>query len=219
LKDISFEIQPGLKYAICGKNGAGKTTLLRLLLGLEKPAKGVITVENIILGNRTIKKIRQTIGFVFQNPDSQVFAASVYEDIAFGLRNMGKKEDEIKTIVTQTLEYVDMVEYVDHSPYQLSFGQKKRIAIAGILAMDPKIIVLDEPFSNLDYPSKKALKEILEKLVRNKKKTIIFATHNRKLIEEWADYALFLDDGRLISFNESQKMAEVPETEELLGPC
>jgi len=218
LENISFEIIAGKKYAICGKNGAGKTTLLRLLMGLETPKSGLIEIQNIILNRKTIKEIRTKIGFVFQNPDSQVFAASVYEDVAFGLRNMGKKKEEIDELVQKALENVDMVEYKNRSPYQLSFGQKKRVAIAGVLAMDPAIIILDEPFSNLDYPSKVSLQDLLEKNVVQQGKTVIFASHNRQLIDSWADYALFLDEGKLIYKDNVSGLTAIPQAEKYLGP-
>ena len=218
IEKISFQIMPGKKYAICGKNGAGKTTLLRLLMGLETTQEGSIVIENLIMNRKNIKDIRQKIGFVFQNPDSQVFSASVYEDVAFGPRNMGLENDEIDKRVNEALENVDMLRFKDRSPYQLSFGQKKRIAIAGILAMDPSIIVLDEPFSNLDYPSKKSLKELLETKVIQKGKTIIFASHDRKLIDEWADYALFLDDGKLVYSDTAKGLTGIDIADKYLGP-
>jgi len=218
LHEISFEILAGKKYAICGKNGAGKTTLLRLLMGLETMQQGSIIVENIEMTRNTIRNIRQKIGFVFQNPDSQVFSANVSEDVAFGPRNMGLSEEEVNLRVKNALESVDLVEYTDRSPYQMSYGQKKRVAIAGILAMDPSIIVLDEPFSNLDYPSRTSLRKLLEKEVINKGKTIIFASHSRRLIHEWADYALFLDGGRLLYSGETKGLVDLPQAEIYLGP-
>jgi cobalt/nickel transport system ATP-binding protein len=218
LRNISFSITAGKKYVICGQNGAGKTTLLRLLLGLEIPQDGVIKVQDMKMNKKTIKEIRKEIGFVFQNPDSQVFSASVFEDIAFGLRNQGKSKDEIEKIVDISLDYVDMIEYKERSPYQLSFGQKKRIAIAGILAMDPSIIVMDEPFSNLDYPSKVKLQEILENNIINKGKTVIFAEHDRKLINDWGDYALFLDNGELIYSDTTKNLSSHPLADKYLGP-
>ncbi|NHJ49297.1 MAG: ABC transporter ATP-binding protein [Asgard group archaeon] len=218
LKNITFTISTGKKYVICGQNGAGKTTLIRLLLGLETPQSGIIKIRDLIMNRKTIKDIRKEIGYVFQNPDSQVFSASVFEDVAFGLRNQGKPKDEIEQLVDQALNYVDMIDYKDRSPYQLSFGQKKRIAIAGVLAMDPSIIVMDEPFSNLDYPSKVKLQEILENNVINRGKTVIFAEHNRKLIHEWGNYALFLDKGQLIYFDDVKGLINLPQTEKYLGP-
>ncbi|NHJ40471.1 MAG: ABC transporter ATP-binding protein [Asgard group archaeon] len=218
LKNITFTIAIGKKYVICGQNGAGKTTLLRLLLGLETPQSGTIKVRDSILSKNTLKDIRKEIGFVFQNPDSQVFSASVFEDIAFGLRNQGMAKEHIEKTVNQALNYVDMMEYKERSPYQLSFGQKKRIAIAGILAMDPSIIVMDEPFSNLDYPSKIKLQEILENNVIDRGKTVIFAEHDRKLINDWGDHALFLDKGELIYSDDTKGLSNHPLADKYLGP-
>ncbi|NHJ84055.1 MAG: ABC transporter ATP-binding protein [Asgard group archaeon] len=218
LEDLSFTIESGKKYVICGQNGAGKTTLLRLLMGLEIPQSGKIIINNIELNRKTIKEIRKYIGFVFQNPDSQVFSASVYEDVAFGLRNLGVKKEFEKNLVLDALKKVNMVEFQDRSPYKLSYGQKKRVAIAGVLVMEPSIIVLDEPFSNLDYPSKSSLKEILEEQVIKKGKTVIFASHSRHLIDEWADQALFLDGGKLIYNDSAKGLNKFPLAEHYLGP-
>ncbi|MFW9923333.1 MAG: energy-coupling factor ABC transporter ATP-binding protein [Candidatus Thorarchaeota archaeon] len=218
IHDVSFNILAGKKYALCGRNGAGKTTLLRLLMGLETPDTGSIKVENLLLNRKNVKLIRQRIGFVFQNPDSQVFSASVFEDVAFGPRNMGLKEEEVKARVQKALESVDLVEYADRSPYQMSYGQKKRVAIAGILVMDPAIIVLDEPFSNLDYPSRVSLRELLEREVIEKGKTILFASHSRKLIHEWADYVFFLDEGKILYSGETKGLVDIPLVEKYLGP-
>jgi cobalt/nickel transport system ATP-binding protein len=218
LKNITFTINAGKKYVICGQNGSGKTTLIRLMLGLETPQEGDIKVKNVVMNRKTLREIRKEIGYVFQNPDSQVFSASVFEDVAFGLRNQGKTKDEIEQLVDQALDYVDMVKYKERSPYQLSFGQKKRIAIAGILAMDPSIIVMDEPFSNLDYPSKIKLQKILENNVINRGKTVIFAEHDRKLIDEWGDFALFLNEGELIYSDDVKGLVKLPESEKYLGP-
>jgi len=218
LEDLSFTIESGKKYVICGQNGAGKTTLLRLLMGLEIPQSGKIIINNIELNCKTIKEIRKYIGFVFQNPDSQVFSASVYEDVAFGLRNLGVKKEFEKNLVLDALKKVNMVEFQDRSPYKLSYGQKKRVAIAGVLVMEPSIIVLDEPFSNLDYPSKSSLKEILEEQVIKKGKTVIFASHSRHLIDEWADQALFLDGGKLIYNDSAKGLNKFPLAEHYLGP-
>ena len=218
LNDITFKIEAGKKYAICGQNGAGKTTLLRLLMGLEMPESGKIIINGIKMDKKTIKETRKYIGFIFQNPDSQVFSASVYEHVAFGLRNLGVKKEQEEALVLAALEKVGMQEFRDRSPYQLSYGQKKRVAIAGVLAMEPSIIVLDEPFSNLDYPSKSALRELLEEKVVKKGKTVIFASHSRRLIHDWADLVLFIDDGKLIYSGPPEGMNALPLAEKYLGP-
>ena len=218
LENLSFKISIGEKFAICGKNGAGKTTLLRILMGLENHQTGKIQVQELTLNKDTIREIRKRIGFVFQNPDSQVFSASVYEDVAFGLRNLGLSEKEVEEKVQLALEQVGMTEYKEYSPFNLSFGQRKRIAIAGVLAMDPAIIVMDEPFANLDYPSHKALQEFLEKEVIERGKTLVFTSHSRKLIEEWADSVLFLEKGRKIYSGEVKRLSTLKETKLYLGP-
>ena len=174
LEDISFKIKIGSRFAICGANGAGKTTILKLLLGLLKHQKGQIKVQELVLSDKTIDEIRKRVGFVFQNPDVQVFSASVYEDVAFGPRNLGLNEEEVKERVEKALKAVGMLEYITQSPFQLSFGQRKRIAIAGILAMDPAIIAFDEPFANLDWPTSVSLQELLEQAVLKRGKTIIY---------------------------------------------
>ncbi len=218
LQNLNFTIPIGEKFAICGRNGAGKTTLLRLLMGLDFHQKGKIQVQELILDKNTIKEIRKRVGFVFQNPDSQVFSASVYEDIAFGPRNLGLTEEEVDKKVEYALEVVDMLEYKDYSPYNLSFGQRKRIAIAGVLAMDPAIIVLDEPFANLDYPSRKSLQKLLEKDVIEEGKTLVFTSHSRKLIQEWADEVLFLDKGKKLYSGRAEELSKINQTEQFLGP-
>jgi len=218
MHNLSIEIPPGRKYAICGQNGSGKTTLLRLLMGLETADKGTITIDGTLMDKKGLKFIRQKLGFVFQNPDSQVFSASVFEDVAFGPRNMGFSDEEIQNLVQESLEKVNMQDYSDRSPYLLSFGQKKRIAIAGVLAMDPSIIVLDEPFSNLDFPSRTSLMQLLDQEVREKKKTIIFATHSRKFICEWSDYAFLLNEGDILFEGEISDLNDFHKTDMLLGP-
>ncbi|UJG44511.1 MAG: energy-coupling factor ABC transporter ATP-binding protein [Candidatus Heimdallarchaeum endolithica] len=217
LKNLSFTINIGEKFAICGNNGAGKTTLLRLLLGLEFHQKGKIKVQELELNRDTVREIRKRIGFVFQNPDSQVFSASVYEDVAFGPRNLGFSEEEVEEKVERALEIVDLSEYKEHSPFRLSFGQRKRVAIAGVLVMDPAIIILDEPFANIDYPTRRSLQRILEKDVIEKGKTLIFTSHSRLLIENWSDNVLFLNKGVKLFVGSSSKLSDFPETEKFLG--
>ncbi|MHA1667982.1 MAG: energy-coupling factor ABC transporter ATP-binding protein [Candidatus Heimdallarchaeaceae archaeon] len=218
LYEISFRIKIGEKFAICGRNGAGKTTLLKILMGLEEHDKGTIKIQEFKLSAETVKEARKRIGFVFQNPDSQVFSASVFEDVAFGPRNMGLPEEEVIERVEKALTSVDLLEEIHSSPFKLSFGQRKRVAIAGVLAMDPAIIALDEPFANLDYPSRKSIQDLLEKDVLEKGKTLIFTTHSRKLIEEWADDVLFLEKGKKVYSGKPSRLKDLPDTIDLLGP-
>jgi cobalt/nickel transport system ATP-binding protein len=218
MQNLNMEILPGRKYAICGQNGSGKTTLLRLLMGLETVDNGTIIVDGLHLNKKNLKFIRQKLGFVFQNPDSQVFSASVFEDVAFGPRNMGFTSEEVENHVQGALEKVNMLEYRDRSPYLLSYGQKKRIAIAGVLAMDPSIIILDEPFTNLDFPSRISLMQLLDYEVRDRGKTIIFATHSRKFIQEWSNFAFLLDQGNILFKGEIVDLNKFHKSDLLLGP-
>ncbi|NPD87618.1 MAG: ABC transporter ATP-binding protein [Asgard group archaeon] len=218
LYNITFNIGIGTKFAVCGRNGAGKTTLLRILMGLEEHQAGNIKVQELTLNRENIKEVRKRIGFVFQNPDSQVFSASVYEDVAFGPRNLGLEEEEVEKRVEEALKSVDLLDCTHESPFRLSFGQRKRVAIAGVLSMDPSIIILDEPFSNLDYPTRTSLKKLLENSVLKRGKTIIFTTHYRKLINEWADSVLFLDAGKILYHGNVEDLSIIDEADRFLGP-
>ena len=187
-------------YALIGNNGSGKTTILRLLVGLIWPASGEVKIFNESLSKDKMKlwEIRKQIGFLFQNPDDQLFAPTVGEDVAFGARNLKLPEDLIKERVDWALKAVNLSEYENFSPFDLSWGQKKRVALAGLLVMKPRLLILDEPFANLDFKSIYNHLEILENLRKSQDLTIIFTTHNLFFVENWADKMLFIDDGRVI---------------------
>jgi len=188
--------------ALTGNNGSGKTTLLRLLVGLLKPKSGTIKVFDRILtrNKRNLWDIRKSIGFLFQNPDDQLFAPTIEEDISFGARNLRLDEEEVKERVNWALKAVGLLDFRDYSPFNLSWGQKKRAALAGLLVLKPKLLILDEPFANLDFKSIYSHLEILENLREETDITILFTTHNLFFVENWAYRMLFLDNGR-ISFN------------------
>ncbi len=130
----------------------------------------------------------------------------------------GLSDEEVDKRVDEALKAVDLLDYKEYSPFHLSFGQRKRVAIAGVLAMDPPIIALDEPFANLDYPTQKSLQTILEKDVIKKGKTLIFTSHSRQLIQEWSDKMLFLDKGEIVYFGPSSNLSQVENIDEYLGP-
>jgi cobalt/nickel transport system ATP-binding protein len=197
MENINFKVSQGTKFAITGPNGAGKTTLLKMIVGLNTPTVGEIRVFDKTVSKETIDDIRREVGFVFQNPDNQVFATTVYEDVAFGPRNLGLPENEVEEIVHSALENVNMTEYKDHSPFQLSFGQKKRVAIAGVLAMNPKMLIFDEPFANLDLPTTIALIKLLNKIIQEKELTILFASHDQRF-HKWSENLLVLNRGKMI---------------------
>jgi len=216
LEDISFSIPQGIKFAIAGPNGAGKTTLLKMIVGLNSPSKGEIRVFNKAVCKKQLDDIRREVGFVFQNPDNQVFATTAFEDVAFGPRNLGFSENDVETIVHGALENVGMEEWSDHSPSQLSFGQKKRVAIAGVLAMNPKMLIFDEPFANLDLPSTIALIKLLNKIIREKGLTILFASHDQRF-HKWAEKLLVLNRGKMIFCGPTSEGLQDKRVKEALG--
>jgi energy-coupling factor transport system ATP-binding protein len=178
LKDINLSIMPGEFIAIIGTNGSGKSTLARHFNALLTPTEGKCLVGGLDTSvEANLWPVRQTVGMVFQNPDNQIVAAIVEEDVAFGLENIGVPGPEIRPRVEAALETVGMTAYAKHAPHRLSGGQKQRIAIAGVLALEPKCIVFDEPTAMLDPKGRKDIVETVLKLNKEKQITIIYITH------------------------------------------
>lgn len=198
LHDVSFQIEQGAKVVLMGPNGAGKSTLIALLNGIEKPAHGEIHVFGELLTEQSSKRMRTRIGVVYQDPDDQIFSTSVEEDVAFGPSNLGLSEDEVKRRVDYALDAVSMRELRGRSPFELSYGQKRRVAIAGVLAMEPDIIILDEPMAFLDPKSRDDLQSLFESM-HDLGITLIVATHDVDFAAEWASQVLLLKEGRLLA--------------------
>lgn len=194
---ISFEIQKGTYTTILGHNGSGKSTIAKLLMGLLARQSGDIIVGGIPLTEEHLFEVRDQIGIVFQNPDNQFIGATVRDDIAFGLENMCVDPKKMDDIINEYAKKVNMLEFLDHEPTKLSGGQKQRVAIAGILAMAPSIIILDEATSMLDPKGKKEINALVHQLNQDKNITILSITHD---IEEAAlsDYVILLSDGHVI---------------------
>ncbi|MDI3547418.1 MAG: cobalt/nickel transport system ATP-binding protein [Halanaerobiales bacterium] len=197
LRDISFSIDKGSKTALLGPNGSGKSTLIMHLNGIILPQRGKVIIDGKEVNKKTEQEIKKKVGVVFQDPDDQVFSTTVWEDVAFGPINMGMTEEIVREKVEKALKLVGMWQLKDRMPYHLSYGQKKRVALAGILAMDSDIIVLDEPGAYLDPRGKQDLFEILNELHGNKK-TLVIATHDINLVAEWADRIIILKEGQLL---------------------
>ncbi len=202
-----------------GNNGSGKTTLLRLLVGLLRPSSGTIKIfnEQLTRNKNKLWEMRKSIGFLFQNPDDQLFAPTIGEDVSFGARNLKLDDDEVNSRVNWALNAVKMTEYKDYSPFDLSWGQKKRIALAGILVMKPKLLILDEPFANLDFKSIYNHLDILERLRKDEKLTILFTTHNLFFVENWAEKMLFLNNGTNIFEGKPEEGLNHPKVQQVLG--
>ena len=227
VKDLSLEIQRGSFTVILGHNGSGKSTLAKMLNGLNKPTSGDIFVDGINTKDEEREiEVKRKVGMVFQNPDNQIIASIVEEDVAFGPENLGVPPKEIKERVNDALKSVGMLDFKESTPHRLSGGQKQRIAIAGIIAMQPECLVLDEPTAMLD-PKGRA--EIIETLIRlNKEKgiTVVLITHYMEEAQN-ADRVLVMNDGEIIAddvpkviFSDVERLKEVgldvPQTAELL---
>ena len=199
IKGINFHIRQGEKIALVGPNGAGKSTLLQMCNGMIRPNSGTILVGNrqIEYSARCLRDIRRRIGFVLQNSDRQIIAPTVYQDVAFGPTNLGYDKQTVHNLVTQALQQVGLVGFERRPPYQLSGGEKKRVAIAGILAMDPDVLIFDEPTSGLDPAGSEELMDLLDEL-HDDGKTIIISTHDLELAYPWADRAILLLHGKIL---------------------
>ncbi len=198
VRGVSFEIEEGEFVVIGGANGSGKSTLAKMLNGLLKPTCGKIEVLGMDVSNEEkVFEIRRNVGIVFQNPDNQTVASIVEDDVAFGPENLGVPREEIVSRVHWALKAVGMEEYAKSTPFKMSGGQKQRIAIAGILAMKPKIIVLDEATSMLDPNGRKEVMSVLKKLNEEENMTVIHITHHMEEAAD-ADRILVMDGGKLV---------------------
>lgn len=197
LDDVSIKIEEGSYTTIIGHNGSGKSTLAKLMAGLLPITSGEIVIEDRILNLENITAIRQDLGIVFQNPDNQFIGSSVRDDIAFGLENHEVDPSKMDQIIERFASVVDMSEFLDKEPNNLSGGQKQRVAIAGVLAMGPKIIIFDEATSMLDPQGKEEIKKVIYDLHTDQKMTIISITHD---IEEAlkSDHVIVLEAGRKV---------------------
>lgn len=214
LKDINLEIGEGEFIGLIGHTGSGKSTLLQLLNGLEKPTSGTVYYhgEDISAKDFPIKKLRSRVGLVFQYPEYQLFETTVIRDVEFGPRNMGLDNLEVERRSFAALKQVGISDdLLDVSPLTLSGGQKRRVAIAGILAMEPEILVLDEPTAGLDPKGREELLELLSRLHQEKKVTIIFASHSMDDVARYADRVLVMNHGKIVLDGEPKKIFQFEE--------
>ena len=200
LEGLSFEVEMGEKVAILGPNGAGKSTLLLILMGLLTPQSGKVYIQGREMNGKTAAELRRHIGLVFQDPDDQLFMPRVWDDVAFGPMNMQLSEEEVSQRVREALRSTGMSGYEDRMPHRLSQGEKKRIAIAGVLAMDPEILLLDEPTSDLDPAARSQLIELLKGLDQ----TVLIATHDIEAAIQTTQRAVVIN---------KKKLAEGPYSE------
>ena len=206
LNNLNFSVEKGENMAILGPNGAGKSTLLHHFNGLLMPTSGKVVVLGQEVDTSNLDWVRQKVGLVFQDPDDQLFARTVGEDVAFGPVNLGFPPDEVKARVKWALEATEITELEHKSPQNLSTGQKKRAALAGVLAMKPEIIVLDEPMANLDPRTASKVLHLLLQLNKELGLTLIVATHDVDLVPLFADEICILNKGQIVTQGPPQEV-------------
>ena len=202
LENINLSLSKGERLAVLGPNGAGKTTLILHLNGILGDLDGQITLNNNSFSEENISKIRKSVGLVFQDPDDQLFMPTVLEDVMFGPKNFGFSDELVKKNSMKALEQVKMLQFIDKPPHHLSFGQKRKVAIASVLASEPELLVLDEPSSNLDPASRRELIDIL----KNLDVSIILVTHDLPMALEICNRSVILNNGKITANDETYKI-------------
>lgn len=211
LGNITLEVRKGEFVGILGSNGSGKTTLLKVMDGLVKDYQGRVLLDGADVRKLSPKQIYQKVGLVFQSPDEQLFAPTVFEDVAFGPQNMGFNQEEIVRRVHSALNAVDMDGFARKSIHHLSFGQKKRICIAGLLAMGHEILLLDEPTAGLDPMGEYRMMDLLTKLNKEQGVTVVMATHSVDLVPLFLDRLFILSKGRIVRSGPPAEVFTAPE--------
>ena len=209
IDDVSLQIQPATFNAVIGQTGAGKTSLLKLINGLLSPSSGSIQVGDIILESATknadLNQVRKRVGMVFQFPENQLFAETVEADIAFGPKNFNFSPEEVRRSVDRSLEQVGLSkELLSRSPFSLSGGQQRRVALAGVLATKPDVLVLDEPGAGLDSNGKREIFSLIKKLNEQDHVTVLVVTHDMNDVAMYADHVLLLGKGKVVTYQETK---------------
>ena len=210
LDDISFSIKPGEWIAIIGPNGSGKSTLARTITGLIEPDEGEVVVNGYTLNEENVWKVRSMVGMVFQNPDNQFVGSTVEDDVAFGLENLGIEREEMLKRVLYSLEEVNMLPFLQREPARLSGGQKQRVAIAGIVALQPEIIILDEATSMLDPKGRNEVLQTVKKVKERENLTVLSITHDIDEAAE-ADRILRMHEGKLVQVGTPEEIFSLGE--------
>ena len=203
LHDVSFSIEDGSYVAIIGHTGSGKSTILQHLNALLKPTEGIVKLGDKTIdsttGNKDLKPLRKKVGIVFQFPEAQLFEETVEKDIAFGPKNFGVSEEEALEIAAEVLKTVGLpADVLKKSPFDLSGGQMRRVAIAGVLAMKPEVLVLDEPTAGLDPKGRLEMMEMFNKLNKEQNMTIVLVTHQMNDVSDYADHVIVIESGNVV---------------------
>lgn len=205
LKGVSLTIRDGEFIAIMGQNGAGKTTLVKHFNGLLKPTRGKVFVDGVDTAKTSVASLSRNVGFVFQNPDHQLFSETVEAEIAFALKNFGFDEETIEKRVDWALNLLGLSQYRKTSPFMLSGGERKRLALASVLAWDPKILILDEPTIGQDYQQKERLKQFILQL-KTQGKTVIIVTHDVEFVAECSPRVVLMREGKIVADGDAKEI-------------
>jgi len=210
LNGVSLEIEDGEFIALMGQNGAGKTTLVKHFNGLLKPSKGEVLIDGVNTKDVSVATLARKVGLVFQNPDHQFFCETVEKEVSFALKNFGFDENSIKKRVNWALNLLDLTQYRDVSPFMLSGGERKRVALASVLAWDPKIVVLDEPTIGQDYAQKDRLRQFIIQL-NAQGKTVVIVTHDIEFVAECKPRIILMANGRIVADGETNEILTDPD--------
>ncbi|UCD39683.1 MAG: ABC transporter ATP-binding protein [Candidatus Bathyarchaeota archaeon] len=205
LKEVSLEIRDGDFVAIMGSNGAGKTTLVKHFNGLLKPASGEVFVGGVSTRSVSTASLAREVGFVFQNPDHQLFCETVEEEVAYALKNFGFEEGIVKSRVTWALNLLGLTQYRQTSPFMLSGGERKRLALASVLAWDPQVVVLDEPTIGQDYEQKEKLRQFIVQL-NAQGKTVVVVTHDVEFVADCGPRIVLMAEGKIVADGDAKEI-------------
>ena len=205
LKGVTLTIKDGEFVAIMGQNGAGKTTLVKHFNGLLKPSTGKVRVDNTETTKASVASLSKTVGFVFQNPDNQLFSETVEEEIAFALKNFGFAEETIEKQITWALNLLSLTQYRKTSPFMLSGGERKRVALASVLAWDPQMLILDEPTIGQDHEQKEKLRQFIVQL-QTQGKTVVIVTHDVEFVAECNPRVILMREGKIVADGEGKQI-------------
>jgi len=206
LKGVSIQISNGEYLAIMGKNGAGKTTLAKHLNGLLKPTRGYVLIDGMDTRDYSVAQLSRKVGYVFQNPDRFLFAESVEKELMFTLKNLGFSESEIPSLITRTLNDLNLSQFRNRSPFSLSGGERRRVALAAILCANPDYIVLDEPTVGQDFYEKERLAALLERLNKKDRRAVIVISHDVEFVADHIPRTITMSDGLIVSDGPTNKV-------------
>jgi energy-coupling factor transport system ATP-binding protein len=217
LRSVSIQVQQGEYLALVGQNGSGKTTLAKHLLGLLRPRQGEVLIQGEDIRGKPVGEIARRVGYVFQNPDHQIFSATTEEEVSYGPRNLKLEKDEVIRRTERAMKRFDLTAYAERQPATLSYGIRRKVALASIYAMDPQIWILDEPTGGLDWRSEQETMTLLHEL-NEAGKTIVLITHDMRLVGEHAKRCIVMSEGRVIAHDETRRIMEQDEALNITPP-